>query len=149
MIKDINPGPSSSVPASPYYLSIQRRRFASVGGTLFFEACEPTAGCELWKSDGTNAGTTLVKDVFPGSYTSFPSYITRFGGRVYFGAIDIDHGYEVWTSDGTAAGTFMVQDTVPGFGDFPAYGFTASGSRLFFSGNDPNTGFELWAVEPP
>jgi ELWxxDGT repeat protein len=45
-----------------------------VNGTLFFSAYTAADGIELWKSDGTTAGTTLVKDIFPGGYTRNGSY---------------------------------------------------------------------------
>ena len=38
----------------------------NVNGTLFFTANDGTHGYELWKSDGTAAGTVLVKDINPG-----------------------------------------------------------------------------------
>ena len=44
-----------------------------VNGTLFFAADDGVHGRELWKSDGTAAGTVLVKDINPGSIGSYPS----------------------------------------------------------------------------
>ena len=39
----------------------------AVGNTLYFQAYDGTNGIELWKSDGTAAGTVMVKDIYSGS----------------------------------------------------------------------------------
>src|SRR5829696_8763223 len=83
---------------------------------LFFTANDGTNGMELWKSDGTAAGTAVVKDIVPGSGGSVPSNLTNVGGTLFFTASDGTAGTELWTSDGTAAGTIVVKDIFPGPG---------------------------------
>ena len=57
-VKDINTGASNSYPDN----------LTNVNGTLFFQANDGSNGTELWKSDGTEAGTGMVRDIrSPGS----------------------------------------------------------------------------------
>ena len=63
LVEDINPGAGSSSP----------RSLTVVGSTVFFSANDGANGTELWKSDGTAAGTALVKDIYPGSGGSYPA----------------------------------------------------------------------------
>src|SRR5262245_11240726 len=79
-------------------------QLTDVGGTLFFNASEPTNGNELWKSNGTPGGTVLVKDIFVGGDSS-PSDLINVNGKLFFAATDAQHGRELWQSDGTANGT--------------------------------------------
>ncbi len=68
------------------------------------------AGSELWKSDGTSAGTVLVCDIRPGASSASPSSLTDVNGTLYFQANDGTNGSELWKSDGTSAGTVLVRD---------------------------------------
>jgi len=121
----------------------------NVNGTLFFTADDGTAGRELWKSDGTAAGTTMVVDIFPGGsndyyggyhpFSSGAANLTNVNGTLFFTADDGVHGYELWKSDGTEAGTEMVKDIKPG----PIF-FTNVNETLFFEADDGAHGFELW-----
>jgi ELWxxDGT repeat protein len=40
-------------------------------GALYFQAGDGTHGRELWRTDGTTAGTALVKDINPGAGDGF------------------------------------------------------------------------------
>lgn len=83
------------------------------GDLAYFSTWEPTAGMELWASDGTSLGTDLMRDVEPGSEGSFPEWLTDVGGTLVFAATTAALGTELWTSDGSTAGT-LPHDLVPG-----------------------------------
>src|SRR5207248_208704 len=87
----------------------------TVNGTLLFSA-DGACGRELWKSDGTVAGTTLVKDIFPGRssggwyYSSYiynsssPGNLTSANGTLFFAADDGSHGTELWALPSATVG---------------------------------------------
>jgi ELWxxDGT repeat protein len=58
---------------------------------------------QLWVTNGTGAGTHLVKSFGFGAISN----LTTIGAEVFF---DVDDGVELWTSNGTASGTFLVKD---------------------------------------
>ena len=67
---------------------------------------------QLWITDGTAAGTRVIKTFATGPI----GQLTMIGGRVYFTVDDGVHGQELWTSDGTSSGTVLVSDINPGAG---------------------------------
>jgi ELWxxDGT repeat protein len=97
-VRDINPGSGHSV---PWYLT-------AADGTLFFSADDGASGRELWKSDGTEAGTVRVKNINPGSGSSNPHDLTAVNSTLFFAADGDSSGHELWKSDGTEAGTMRV-----------------------------------------
>ena len=81
--------------------------FATLNSVVYFSATNGTNGFELWKSDGTEAGTTMVKDINVGSGSSFSTNtpITVFNNEMFF-----LYSNKLWKSDGTEAGTVEVKD---------------------------------------
>jgi ELWxxDGT repeat protein len=136
---DIWPGSGNSYPID----------LTSFNGKVYFVAQKDTVstGYELYVSDGTTAGTHLVKDINPGAASSNPYYLTVANGKLYFQADDGVHGAELWSSDGTSAGTAMVADIGPGASSSYPYCMTSFNGKLYFTANDTVHGYELWVSD--
>ncbi|HEX7184795.1 MAG TPA: ELWxxDGT repeat protein, partial [Thermoanaerobaculia bacterium] len=115
-------------------------------GRLFFVADDGVHGLELWTSDGTAAGTVLVRDIYAGFGSARPWQLTAAGGRLLFAAHEPVHGLELWQSDGTSAGTRLVQDLAPLSGSSNPDHLTVAGDRLFFVADDGVVGREVWSL---
>jgi ELWxxDGT repeat protein len=128
-VKQIAPGAAGSDP----------KELTNVNGVLYFIA----NGYQLWKSDGTNTGTVMVKG-FPQIDFGNPPNLTNVNGILYFAANDDEHGSELWRSDGTDSGTRMVKDIIPGWQGSEPAGLTNLNGTLYFAALNPTTGRELW-----
>lgn len=123
--------------------------FVVINDVMYFTATTPTLGRELWRTDGTSAGTSLVRDISPGSSYSQPAFLTNVGGTLYFTADDGVHGRELWKSSGTAATTVLVKDIQPGAGSgmITEEQIVKAGSHIYFPANDGVHGQELWSTD--
>jgi ELWxxDGT repeat protein len=152
-VKDINQTPTLLTGSFPQELT-------DVNGTLFFVAAgNGFTNYELWKSDGTDLGTTMVKDIntTDSDSGSNPSGLTNINGTLLFAANDGttmgDHGIELWKSEGPdydAASTQLVEDIAPGGGaSSDPQELTKVNGTLFFHGSDAGADFELYKSESP
>ena len=96
LVKDIFPGSQYNYNYGLRANSSNPTNLTNLNGTLFFAATDSAGGRELWKSNGTVAGTVMVKDIHQGSeyyypygiYSSTPSAIMARNGKLHFLATD-------------------------------------------------------------
>jgi ELWxxDGT repeat protein len=112
---------------------------------LFFSAFGGTnTGIELWKSEGQEPDTVLVKDINPGPTNSSPQNLVNVNGTLFFTANTPGIGAELWKSDGTSNNTVLVKDIFPGPASSLASNLVNVSGTLFFSANNSANGSELW-----
>jgi ELWxxDGT repeat protein len=156
MVKDINPGADEDPPDAD---SSDPEALTVAGDAVYFRADDGVTGEELWKTDGTTAGTTFVKDINPGEDDepgepdrSSIDEPTDVDGTLLFEADDGVNGIELWKSDGTPGGTQIVNGPAgiaPMGASSTPNNLEAIGSTLYFGADDTATGMELWKVGPP
>lgn len=97
----------TTLTSSTYFTSVRDASMVEFRGYTYFFADDDVHGRELWRSDGTPAGTTLFADLTPGdasSDTAFgtgPNEMAATGNRLYF--LTGSFPYTLWYTDGTAA----------------------------------------------
>ena len=146
--------PDTSIDSSPNQLMV-------FNNSLYFVANDGQYGTEhygseLWKSDGTEANTTIVKDIGINplsnlfSYDALPEQLTVFNGMLYFFADDGLTGFEPWRTDGTELNTVQVANVgIDTDGPFPTATnnltyWTEMRDWLYFAADDGLSGVELW-----
>lgn len=145
LVKDIAAGTGSSF---NNIASSEEAYFTILGNELFFAAfASSTIGTELWKTDGTTAGTILVKDIVATpSQSSSPHFLTTVGNKLFFVADDYASGTndEIWVSDGTTTGTLKVKEINAGNNPSSPCNLINLNGILYFTAFEPSTGYELW-----
>lgn len=122
------------------------QQFTIAGDTLYMLAFDAASGTELWRSDGTVAGTQQVIDLAPGRESGVQQLAAiGAGNRLFLAASEGITGLEPWISDGTATGTAQLIDGNPDGSGNPQY-LGSAGSRLFFLLDDGVHGTEPWQV---
>ena len=135
LVDSIAPGADDS-----YAMAINQS--VALGNYLYFVAETGTSGSELWRSNGTT--TQLVKDINPGTPSSYPSNFAVLGDYLYFQANDGTHGVELWRTNGSEAGTTLVKDIAPGISASDPLALTVFSDYIYFQAHDATSGHELW-----
>jgi len=137
LFKDINPGSGDSSPGN----------FTVVNETMFFVANDGQYGAELWKSDGTDGGTKMVKDIRTiDAVGGNPFFLTKLNDMLIFTADDGVNQREVWKSDGSESGTMIIRDIATKCCIAPSPPTTLSGVAYFQMSNNVD-GIELWRTD--
>ncbi len=140
LVKDIDPGMHNGTISPSFDEELDTQSTAVLDGEYFFTASNTDFDWELWKSDGTEAGTRKVKDIDPVDAGSFPEALTLVNGTLFFGAIDGDGDRDLWKSDGTEGGTRKVRE-IDGLSN---QSLTAANDILFFTAVDGSPLSTLW-----
>ncbi len=122
LVADVVPGPSSSMAGSDTCVGL--------GDKLIYMATDESHGTEPWVSNGTAAGTMILKDIHL-TTSSDPEHFFVAGSKAYFLASDATNGKQLWSTDGTPAGTKRLTSVA---GGLQLYGdeMVAYGSKLLF-----------------
>jgi ELWxxDGT repeat protein len=146
IVKDINPGAASG------YIGYDSTSIAVHNGFLYFIA-NAGSGQDIWRSNGTTAGTVLAADIDdtevynPSDFSGMTSY----NNALYFTRNHEDQEYgdriaELWKSDGTTEGTSIL--VTYGGGNYWNYikDFTVFKGKLYFfhgTGDPPYVWFSV------
>jgi len=119
MVVDLVPGPGSGMPLNysqifdwGNYAPAEAKAVGN-GGCVVFAATDGITGVELWRSDGTAAGTRRLTDLAPGAGNANPEWMARVGEQLLFSATDdggpAGVGRELYTLPVAAVGAALVQ----------------------------------------
>lgn len=133
LVKNISP--NNAVSSNPAELTV-------LGTNCFFSANDGTNGRELWKTDGTNAGTSLYLDVFGGSGTSNPNQLNVLGSVLTFVASHPSLGRELFKTNGL--GSLTLLKDINTSGDSNPSNCTVIDGLLYFSASNGPQPNALW-----
>ncbi|HSD14048.1 MAG TPA: ELWxxDGT repeat protein [Flavobacterium sp.] len=140
-VKDINPGKNNA------FIYGESSNLTNINGILYFNANDGVNGSELWKSDGTEAGTVMVKNIASAQTSSLPYGFTSLNSEVIFACNDGVDGVEVWKTDGTESGTILLKDIYTGSSGSRPKNFISFNNKIYFQASNDLYGLELWMTD--
>ncbi len=131
LVKDINPN-GDSYPSS----------FALINNKLFFGASDGANIRNPYITDGTTAGTTLLKAIST-SPTSNVTEVTNALGKLIFTGRNSATGVEPYITDGTMAGTMLLADVRAGTDNSFPNSYYEFNNKVYFNAISTSNGNEV------
>ncbi len=128
VLKNLTPGSGNSVVTE----------IVKTSGYTFFgnDTSLGTTHHNLYRTDGTTAGTIKLNLVYPTYNSTDATLLTPFGNKIVF-AGDNTIGYgEIWSSDGTQAGTVAIERFSPTTYK-PIHDLEAFNGFVYYDAEDP------------
>jgi ELWxxDGT repeat protein len=137
LVKDIDPAGTGAGSSPVPFVTLD-------GGISLWLASDDEHGRELWRTDGTAAGTYLLLDGLPD--LSFGTYtlLAKAGDRAFFLRTESYTSDEVWVTGGTPGDTFRLSEPLIVPREHPQAVWVPSQQLLFFRAGDSDSGEELW-----
>ena len=143
LVKNLDGSSLDSKPLTAY-----GSNYAELNGIFYFTA-NTSEGGGLWQTDGTESGTSLVKQINSSTF-SLTKHLFSYGDNLYFASNDEISGLELWISDGTEEGTKLLKDIDTGSSSSNPEYFTQMGGYVYFgAGGGGRSGINssLWRTD--
>ncbi|MDX2169021.1 MAG: hypothetical protein SF182_18280 [Deltaproteobacteria bacterium] len=135
--------PANPVVPNPADAPTGISRITATAGAVWFSAVDPASGRELWRSDGSAAGTRQVVELIPGPTGANPTELVAWQNGIAFVAADGSGGTALYRSDGTPAGTQRLTDLLPGHTWLRPHALAVEGDALYFAAGEG----EVWRTD--
>ena len=157
LVKDIRAGAASGLydPTPEQRISVsltkppigvfahEESQMIAFNDLLVFTADDGATGIELWKSDGSEEGTELIRDILPGEEGSDPDNFAIVGNQLFF-TVRTSSGFDIWKTDGSRTGTSLVQSGFLGIQRPGSEVAVLGADGFYFFSAETDTGWELW-----
>jgi ELWxxDGT repeat protein len=138
LVKDILPGPDDGMIDGGDAVE-----FKLYSGALYFRASNDSQGIQLWKTDGTEAGTVVLADIS----RPLRDVIALIKDVPYFLGKSPGGRLGLWKSDGTAASPVLVKDIDSANGDMDGATFVLLKDGLYIQTTSEGDDMALWKTD--